>query len=251
MFLVVVRALVEATAGAQAAQVTGLSAADLRHRLQGALPRVLMSDADGDRLAAISDRLDELGFITLVCDPRLAPTDADRLIAKSFRLEPDQLVVLDAGGGEHEVPWKVIEVIQRGARTHTHKTEEKTVTTKFDAGRAVLSGGLILTRKEEKVTIKQTETSEPFALVQRGDGEPDVMLYERRMDYRALGRDMQPSSRANLEALVRRLRAAAPAAIYDERVARPGFVTALPSSSVDPVDLGLHLVSLALRRGVR
>ncbi len=93
MFLVVVRALVEATAGAQAAQVTGLSAADLRHRLQGALPRVLMSDADGDRLAAISDRLDELGYITLVCDPRLAPTDADRLLAKSFRLEPDQLVV--------------------------------------------------------------------------------------------------------------------------------------------------------------
>ncbi len=251
MFLVVIRALVEATAGAQAAQVTGLSAADLRHRLQGALPRVLMSDADGDRLTEISDRLDALGFITLVCDPRLAPTDADRVIAKSFRLEPDQLVAIDAGGGEHEVPWSAIEAIQRGNRTHTHKTEEKTVTHKFAAGRAVLSGGLILTRKEEIVTVKKTETSEPFALLQRGDGETDVMLYERGMDYRTLGRDMQPSSRANLEALVRRLRAAAPAAIYDERVARPGFVTALPSSSVDPVDLGLHLVSLALRRGVR
>ena len=251
MFLVVVRALVEATAGAQAAKVTGLSAADLRHRLQGALPRVLMSDADGDRLAAISDRLDELGFITLVCDPRLAPTDADRVLAKSFRIEPDQLIVIDGGGGEHDLPWTAIEAIQRGTRTHTQKIEEKSVTHKFDATRAVLSGGLILTRKEEKVTVRQTETAEPFALVQRGDGEPDVMLYERRMDYRALGRDMQPSSRANLEALVKRIRAAAPAAIYDERVARPGFLTALPSSSVDPVDLALHLVSLALRRGVR
>ena len=251
MFLVVIRALVEATAGAQAAQVTGLSAADLRHRLQGALPRVLMSDADGDRLTEISDRLDALGFITLVCDPRLAPTDADRVIAKSFRLEPDQLVAIDAGGGEHEVPWSAIEAIQRGNRTHTHKTEEKTVTHKFAAGRAVLSGGLILTRKEEIVTVKKTETSEPFALLQRGDGETDVMLYERGMDYRTLGRDMQPSSRANLEALVKRIRAAAPTAIYDERVARSGFLTALPSSSVDPVDLALHLVSLALRRGVR
>ena len=113
-----------------------------------------MSDADGDRLAAISDRLDELGFITLVCDPRLAPTDADRVLAKSFRLEPDQLVAVDGGGGEHEVPWTAIEAIQRGTRTHTHKTEEKTVTHKFDAARAVLSGGLILTRKEEKVTVR-------------------------------------------------------------------------------------------------
>ena len=251
MFLVVMRALVEATAGAQAASVTGLSAADLRHRLQGALPRVLMSDADGDRLAAISDRLDELGFITMVCDPRLAPTDTDRVLARSFRLEPDQLVAVDAGGGEHEVPWTVIEAIQRGIRVHTQKIEEKTVTHKFDATRAVLSGGLILTKKEEIVTTRKTETAEPFALVQRSDGEPDIMLYERRLNYRTLGSDMQPSSRANLEALVRRLRAAAPAAIYDERVARPGFVTALPSSSVDAVDLGLHLVSLALRRGVR
>ncbi len=251
MFLVVVRALVEATAGAQAAKVTGLSPADLRHRLQGTLPRVLMSDADGDRLTEISERLDGLGFITLVCDPRLAPSDPDRLIAKSFRVEPDQFVALDAGGGEHELPWTAIEAIQRGLRTHIHQTKEKTVTHKFDATRAVLSGGLILTRKEEKITIRQTETAEPFALVQRADGEPDVMLYERRMDYRTLGRDMQPSSRANLEALVTRIRAAARGAIYDERVARPGFITALPSSSVDPVDLGLHLVSLALRRGVR
>jgi len=251
MFLVVIRALVEAKAGAQAANVTGLSAADLRHRLQGALPRVLMSDADGDKLTAISDRLDELGFITLVCDPRLAPTDADRVLAKSFRIEPDRLVAIDGGGGEHDVPWTAIEAIQRGSRTHVQKIEEKTVTQKFDATRAVLSGGLILTKKQEIVTVRQTETAEPFALVQRGDGEPDVMLYERRMDYRTLGRDMQPSSRANLEALVKRLRTAAPTAIYDERVARPGFLTALPSSSVDPVDLALHLVSLALRRGVR
>src|SRR5581483_6781958 len=169
MFLVVVRALVEAKAGAQAAKVTGLSPADLRHRLQGTLPRVLMSDADGDRLTEISERLDELGFITLVCDPRLSPSDADRVIAKSFRVDPDQLVVFDGGGAEHELPWTAIEAIQRGSRSHIHKTEEKTVTHKFDATRAVLSGGLILTRKEEKVTVRQTETAEPFALVQRRD----------------------------------------------------------------------------------
>ena len=208
-----------------------------------------MSDADGDRLAAISDRLDELGFITLVCDPRLAPTDADR---RAREVVPHRARSAgrrrSAAAASTRCRWTAIEAIQRGTRTHTQKTEEKTVTHKFDATRAVLSGGLILTQKEEIVTVRQTETAEPFALVQRSDGEPDLMLYERRMDYRTLGRDMQPSSRANLEALVRRLRAAAPAAIYDERVARPGFLTALPSSSVDPVDLALHLVSLALRR---
>jgi hypothetical protein len=256
MLLVVVRipATVTAAGGpdpersARAAKVAGLSAADVRHRLQGTLPRVLLNDADGDRLAAIGERLDELGFATVVCDPRVAPTDADRVIARGFRFQPDAFVAMDSGRGEQECPFAAVEVIQRGTRVTTQTTKEKTVEHKFDVGRAVLSSGLILTRKEVKETVRKTETTEPFALVQRNDGEPDIMLYERRIDYRALGSDMQPSSRANLEAVVRKLRAAATAAAYDDRAARPGFVSALPATSVDPVDLALHLVSLALRR---
>jgi hypothetical protein len=255
MLLVVVRVPASSAAAgpdpersARAAKVADLSVADVRHRLQGTLPRVLLNDADGDRLGAIGDRLDELGFATVVCDPRVAPTDADRIIARGFRFQPDRFIALDSGRGEHECPFGAVEAIQRGTRVTTQSTKEKTVEHKFDVGRAVLSSGLILTRKEVKETVRKTETTEPFALVQRNDGEPDIMLYERRIDYRALGSDMQPSSRANLEAVVRKLRAAAPAAAYDDRVARPGFISALPATPVDPVDLALHLVSLALRR---
>jgi hypothetical protein len=248
MFLVVVSAPADPAATARAAAVTALSAADLGHRLRGTLPRVLLSSADGERLAELGERLDELGFATLVCDPRLAPTDADRVLARAVRLEADRAVALTGDGAEHDCPFAAIETIQRGVRVTTETTKEKTVERKFDVTRAVLSSGLILTRKEVKETVRKTEASEPFALVQRNDGEPDVILYERRIDYRFLGRDMQPSSRANLDRLVARLRAAAPAATYDERVARPGFVSALPASPADGVDVALHLVALALRR---
>ncbi len=250
MWLLVVDAPADPAVLARAAAITQLSAADVRHRLRGTLPRALLTAADGDGLAAISERLDLLGFVTLVCDPRLAPTDADRVLARGLRLEPGQLVILDGTGGEHEVPWGAIEAIQRGVRVTTQATKEKIVERKLDVTRAVLSSGLILTRKEEREVVKTSEASEPFALLQRNDGEPDVILYERRMDYRALGRDMQPSSRANLDLVVRRVRAAAPAAIHDDRVARPGFVGALPapSGATDRVDVGLYAVALALRR---
>jgi hypothetical protein len=249
MLLVVVRAAAaDPERSVRAAKVTGLSAADVRHRLQGTLPRVLLNDADGERLAVIGERLDELGFATVVCDPRAAPTDADRIVARGFRFQADRFILLDGGHEEHECPFSAVEAIQRGARVTTQATKEKTVEHKFDVTRAVLSSGLILTRKEVKETVRKTETSEPFALVQRNDGEPDIIFYERRIDYRALASEMQPSSRANLEAVVRKLRAGAPSAAYDDRVARPGFVTALPATSVDPVDLALHLVGLALRR---
>jgi hypothetical protein len=250
MWLLVMKAPPDAGARAAAGAVTQLSAADLRYRLQGTLPRVLLSHADGDQLAAVAERLEPLGFLTLVCDPRLAPTDADRLVARGLRVQPDGWIVLDGAGAEHPCSWDAIEMIQRAVRVTTQITKEKTVERKFDVTRAVLSSGLLLTRKEEKVIVRTTEAAEPFALVQRNDGESDIILYERRIDYRFLGGDMQPSSRPNLEMTVRRLRAAAPGAAYDERVARPGFLAGLTASSgpADPVDLGLFAVALALRQ---
>jgi len=250
MWLQVIKVPSDPALAARAAAVTQLAAADLRHRLQGTLPRVLMLAADGERLAQISERLEPLGFVTVVCDPRLAPTDAERVVARGLRLQRDACIAVDGTGAEHQCPWPALAVVQRGVRVSRQTTREKTVERKFDVTRAVLSSGLILTRKEEKEVVRTTEASEPFALLQRNDGEPDIILYERRIDYRFLGGDMQPSSRANLETAVRRLRAAAPAAVYDDRVARPGFVGGLPafSGAADPVDQGLFAVSLALRR---
>jgi hypothetical protein len=253
MWLLVIEAPADPALAARAAAVTRLAAADLRHRLQGTLPRVLLSSADGEQLATVAEQLEPLGFVTVVCDPRLAPTDAERVLARALRLQPDACVAIDGAGAEHECPWAALEAIQRGVRVSRQTTKEKKVERKFDATRAVLSSGLILTRKEEKEIVRTTEAFEPFALLQRRDGEPDVILYERRIDYRFLGGEMQPSSRANLEQTVRQLRAAAPSALYDDRVARPGFVGALPASSgaTDPVDQGLFAVSLALRRRLR
>jgi len=247
MLLVAVQAPPPSAPMARAAAAAGLTAADLGNRLRGTLPRVLLSDADGDHLRAIGAELEPLGFQTVVCDARAAPTDAERVVARTLRLEPRALVAVDGAGGEHECPWSMVEAIQRGVRVTTGVEKTTTTETKLDVGRALLSGGLILTRKEKKVTERKTETSELFALVQRGDGEPDVILYERRMDYRFLGRDMQPASRGNLELLVQRLRAAAPRAAFDDRAARPGFVSALPAAPVDSADLALFLITLARR----
>jgi hypothetical protein len=250
MWLLVIEAPADAAVAARAAAATQLAPADLRYRLQGTLPRVLMSSADGERLAAVAEQLEPLGFVTVVCDPRLAPTDAERVLARALRLQPDACIAIDGAGAEHQLPWAALEVVQRGVRVNRQITKEKKVERKFDATRAVLSSGLILTRKEEKEVVRTSETSEPFALLQRKDGEPDIILYERRIDYRFLGRDMQPSSRANLEQAIRQVRAAAPSAFYDDRVARAGFVGGLPALSgpADAVDQGLFAVALALRR---
>ncbi len=248
MLLVVARLAPSPEAAKRAAEVTGLAPADLSRRLVGILPRVLLPAAPADRAEELAVSLEELGFTVFTCDATAAPGDDDRVVARAIEIGSAGFVAIDGQGRRHDCPARAITCFQRGARVTRKSETVKTSERRLDIGKAVLSGGLMLTTKVEKTSVKTTLAQEPFVLVERRDGEPDVIIYERRMDYRFLGADMQPTSRGNLERLIARLRALAPAAAFDERLARPGFIAGLPLTSTDPVDLALFLVTLARTR---
>jgi hypothetical protein len=224
----------------KAAQATGLALADLNRRLAGILPRVLFA---GGAPVGLVDTLQRLGFGVLTCEPGEIAGDDQRVLVRKIELPAGALVATDGKGQAHRCTAADIALLQRGMRVSKSTEAIKTSERKFDVGRAVLSGGLLLTKKVDKTTVKTTETSEPFLLVQRRDA-PDLILYERRIDYRPLGAEMQPASRGNLEVVWRKLCALAPERV-DDRVARPGFVTGLPATSADAVDLALALVALS------
>ena len=227
----------------KAAQAAGLALADLNRRLAGILPRVLFA---GGAPAGLDQALAALGFGVLALEPTEVPDDDQRVVVRRLDFSGGALTAWDAQGKEHRASGPDIGLLQRGMRVSRNTQTVKTSERKLDVGRAVLSGGLLLTKKVEKTDVKTTETSEPFLLVQRR-GDSDLILYERRIDYRALGAEMQPASRGNLEVVWRKLGALAPDRV-DDRVARPGFVTGLPATSADPVDLALALVALDRQR---
>jgi len=276
MLLAVARLAENPGAMAQASQVTGLPPADLSRRLAGILPRVLLPAIPGDQAERMTDQLEALGFVVFWCEASAAPSDADRLVVHALDLEPSRdgtaglcpaepergkqwkpsqgfhdsfFLAHDGQGQPHPCPGSAIALLQRGARVTVTCETVKTTARKLDMGKALLTGGLLLTSKVEKTTSKRHEQSEDIVLIQRSDGEPDLILYERRLDYRFLGRDKQPASRANLDLTLARLRALAPDAPFDDRAAKPGFVTGLPLTHTDPLDLALFLISLARTRG--
>lgn len=230
---------------------------DVRQRLAGMLPRILLADTDGERLADACGALVAHGFIAAVIDPARVPGDGQRIVARSLVLPaatpdvPANHVVAIAGVGNetrHEVPLAAITLLQRGARTVVETETTETTQRKLAPGRALLSGGLVM---RKKVTTTSTQTHldhQPFLLLHRDDGGPDIVLYEKMLDYRFLGAEMQPSSRGNFEQMVTRLRALAGATL-DMRLTRPGFANTLAGFAIDPVDLGLHLIRLAHARG--
>jgi len=244
MLVAISRIPERADARALAAKATGLALADLNRRLAGTLPRVLFP---GGADPAVVDQLEALGFGVLTCDPAAVTGDDERVVARRIEFAGPALVVADGKGQTHRCGPAEIALLQRGIRVATAQEKVTTSERKLDFGRAVLSGGLMLTKKVQQTTVKTTESAEPFLLVQRRN-DPDVILYERRLDYRPLGAEMQPASRANLEVVWNKLKAMAPDRV-DDRITRPGFVNGLPMTSADPIDLALMLVSLARLSG--
>jgi hypothetical protein len=232
-----------------AAEVTGLAQAEVRTRLAGALPRVLLVEPHEQEARDKTAALGALGFTAIACDARAAPTDEDRLVARALGLHPGGLLVTDALGEVEELRPAAITLMQRGVRVNRTTTVTKKKERRLDLTRAVLSGGLLLTKKVEIRTSKTTGTDDPFLLLHRRDDGRDVIIYQHRIDYRFLGGEVAPSSTANFARLIARVRALAPAAAYDDRVGRPGVVAALPSTAANGVDLALWLVLLSHLRG--
>jgi hypothetical protein len=232
---------------ARAARIAGLALPDATRMLAGTPPRILLrATAEGGAIVAA---LAAEGFLAWTAEPSAVPTASARVVVRSLDWEAEGFRAVDAQGRAHPCPLAAVRLLQRGARTQSTTEIHKTKETRFDLGKAVLSGGLLMTKKVEKVEERTTHAKEPFLLVQRGDGLPDLMVYEHGMDYRCLGADMRPATLANLAQLAARFQALCPQAPLDDRVGRPGFVAGLPHLSVDPVDLALHLVSEARRRG--
>lgn len=250
MLLVIANAPKDPLARTQGAHLADLPPADFSRRLAGTLPRVLLSAVAVDRVGALVDGFQSLGFAAFSCDPTAAPSDEDRLLVRNIEVEAGAMALLDGQGNHHPCIGASLSLIQRGVRVTTTSETVTTTERRLDVGRAVMTGGLMVTSKAKKQSIETEETREAFLLLQRNDGQPDAVIYERRIDYRFLGADKQPASHANLERTLARLRALAPNAPVDDRVARPGFVTGLPLTSSDPVDLGLYLVTLARTRGL-
>ena len=231
-----------------AAKVTGLVLADLNRKLAGILPRVLFTGLGAATAPAMVEGLEALGFVVLTLEAGAPPSDRERVLVRRIEFANGSVVATDGQARTHTCPPSSIALLQRGTRTSTTSEKVTTSERKLDIGRAVLSGGLMPTKTTEKTSIKTTQNAEAFLLVQRNDGEPDLMLYERRIDYSGLGKEMQPASRGNLETVWTKLKAMAPS-LVDDRVSRPGFVTGLPTTADDPLDLALLLVALA--RGVK
>src|SRR5262249_25747140 len=155
MFLAILRMPAVPDAEARAAKATGLTVVDVRQRLVGTLPRVLLVAADRDEIDAVAERLERAGFATIAFDPISPPTDEDRIVARALEIRGDALIAVSGVGAQtrHVVPWTSIELIQRGVRQLARRDKVTTTSRQLDIGRTLLAGGLPITKKVQHTDV--------------------------------------------------------------------------------------------------
>lgn len=217
---------------------------DLRMRAQGVLPKVIHTDVDVERAGRLAIALRERGAAAFLLDP-FTVGQVPRLYARSLVWIDDGFAAVDGLGAQHPCPYSAIRLVQKGRKVHTESSEVTRTEKKFSVGRAVLSGGLILTKGVEKKELQSREDRVAMLLVQRNDGGDEIAIVEGHHDFRFLGAQMSPTSMVNLERTLVELRRRAPKLRVDDRAFQPAFLRGVPSVGVDQVELAFALVAAA------
>jgi hypothetical protein len=206
---------IEAEAAALAADL-GTTAYEERLKLATGLPVIVLKSADPEPAAVLLAKMRARGHGVVGCDASTVIPASGMVAIRRFALEPDALVLPEVPGAR--LPWD--DVLGLFRAMHTTHTETRTETKKrqFSSGRALLSGGLLLTKTVATEERSEATERDQVLYVFRAGGEKPWLLRERGTQYTGLGPALGPSSAQNFLTMIARLRKEAPRAVYDERL---------------------------------
>jgi hypothetical protein len=235
----------------------GLAPYDCRMRAAGGLPVVLCVEAQADRAQTRVSELRARGHGAVCCDAASVPNASQHFYPRQIELTADALHCVDGPGNAIDVPYTDVLALVRASNITTAENTVTTVEKKLAVGRALMSGGLMIHKKTEKVTRSATEDREQVLYVFRRSRFEPLVMRELGLRYQGLGAALKPTTAQNFMLLVEQLRARAPQALFDQsfmtQKRKPGIsaVTGVANerrvetSNSDGNDLGAFLLVLA------
>ena len=191
---------------------------DLRLRLAGALPVVFARVGDETEARGHVEFLRARGHGAVSCDVAAVPGPEDQLMPVDFELTATALRGTATGGRPFELPYTeivaMVHVASVMSTEHTVTTREK----KFSPGRAVLSGGLVLSKKVDRVEKAVTHDQERAIYMFCRSHPAPFVWKEHTLRYEGLGDQRQLTTAQNFLTLSERLRTLAPDAFHDDRL---------------------------------
>lgn len=217
----------------------GLPVYEARLLLAGERPKVVLRTSDEARAHALLAKLRGRRHAAFACDAGAIVSTQDMPKLGSFTLG-DAALRNQAG---EELEYADLLALLRAMRV-VQSTGTKIVSErKLALGTALLTGGIINTKKATREVTVRAEEREQLVYLVRRSGAPCWVAAEHTTSYGGLGDDMAPSKAENLARLTRELRRRAPEAAYDERLLRAHFDG---NACDDRLDERVHLLGLAI-----
>jgi hypothetical protein len=221
-----------------------------RLRVPGKGPLVAASCRDREAAEKIEEKLSSGGFDAIVLDLDEIETESAQFIVRKFRLDDEALDVELGNGQNLTVDYRSIDLLLHGTSI-AGKTESETLKErKFSPGRAVLSGGLVMSRNKKITREIKTEEREGFFNLYAGT-LPALVFCETVLVYDSPGFALKPSRVANFAYLISELRQRQPDAAFDERLLRRAEQAALLGPLLSPeefLNVATSLLAKILRQ---
>ncbi len=240
---------------------------DLRMRLNGPLPVVVARVSGAEAASALVAKLRGWGHGAVGGDTAKVPTTEQMHQPREFELdfEGGHLRTTSATRERAQVDGAEIYALIHAMVVSDAQTISERHSKQFSAARAVLSGGMVMTRSTSSTsTITESSSEERIYLIRRDFAQPMVFC-QHQLRYTGLGDAMGRASHESFAALCTALRRLAPGAIYDDQLRvtrrkrsldgvtseRKGDETikSETNSNASGVDLAAYLILMGHARG--
>jgi superfamily II DNA/RNA helicase len=223
----------------------------MRLRVPGNGPLTVAVFAQKERAEELAEKLQSAGFAALVLTGTDIEAAAMTRVVKRFVLGTRELRV-GTEKGDFSLSFQDVDLILCGMSI-TRSTETETVKERsVSPGRAVLSGGMMLTKTTKTTREVTTDERERFLNLYSGNN-PTIVLRENALDYNSLGPARKLSRSENFTYLAAELRRYCTGARYDERLVNRAAQAALLGPLLDPeknLVVSTSLLAKALRKKV-
>ncbi len=225
------------------AAALGTTLYELRLVLSAGLPAVVLTTPEASRAEAAVSAIAREGGQAVWAERRTVYPSGRMPAIRDFRFQPSGLTATETAS--EQLAFSDIFAIIRA--THSTVTTRSAVVKerKLDPGRALITGGLKMSRTTSREVVSRTDTREQVLYLFRRSGAPPWLLRERSAHYGGLGKALGPSSLGNFQEVVRALRERVPNAAYDERFLAHRTLRGI-SDGLEATDILVHLLALSL-----
>jgi hypothetical protein len=221
----------------------------VRVRIPGKGPLIVAAYGEENTAREKAQKLGTAGFRTHVLGQDEIETDKMRTIVRKFHFGDSELEIEARTGDPVRIEYALIDIIIRGTRIAKNTETETVKGREFDAGRAILSGGLMPMKSVKFTHQSTTESREGFIHLYSGSRQPLVFI-ESTLLFDSLGPALQPTRSANFTFVLAELKKRCPDAVYDDRLVSRAEQSRLLGPMFEPerhLDMALSLLLKSLR----